>query len=108
MSTRGMANEPETENIGHSSAVQSRKASARTKHNADMKAVSGLMATPQGRGWIYGILERAYLFRSTFTGTSHGTFNEGMRNLGLGVLADVMEAAPEQYITMIEENKDGT
>ena len=95
------------DNIGNSGAVQSRKASAKTKRNADLKAVSALMATPEGRGWVYGVLERAYLFRSTFTGTPHGAFNEGMRNLGLGILADVMEAAPERYITMIEENKDG-
>lgn len=85
-------------------ATKHRRA-ARVAHAGEMSVLATVMGSPDGRRWVYGILERSHQFETTFTGNSAGSFKEGKRALGLSVLADVMDAAPQTYITMIEENK---
>lgn len=41
-------------------------------------------------------------------GKQHHIFNEGMRNIGLIVLADVMAACADQYVVMMNESKEDT
>ncbi len=90
---------------GDNEAAKKQRQNVRVRHAGEMAELAKILSTPDGRRWIYGILERAHQFETTFTGNSAGTFKEGKRALGLSVLADVMEAAPQTYITMIEENK---
>ena len=68
----------------------------RDQHLADVRLV---MDTLGGRRVMWGLLVDALIFRTTFAqDPCVSAFQEGNRNLGLKVLADVMEACPELYL----------
>jgi hypothetical protein len=74
------------------------------RDQADFREV---MRTEAGRRVIHRLLERAGIYRSSFTGQSNQTiFNEGNRNQGLQLLSDVMAFAPGSYELMMKENRD--
>lgn len=70
--------------------------------------VRQIMSTEHGRRFIFKMLSRMGIYRCSFNGQSNTTiFNEGARNQGLMLLADVQTAAPGSYLTMIKENTNG-
>lgn len=81
-----------------------RKAEARHRRTR-LNVVAGLMDLKEGRAWMYGTLEACHIYQSPFfQGDPHNTsFRCGEHNVGLRLLADVMAAAPKQYVTMCEE-----
>ena len=64
-----------------------------------------LMGDARGRRLVWLWLERAGIYRTTFTGTRHGDFNEGARNEALKLVNDIHEHAPERYAQMQLENR---
>ena len=68
-------------------------------------AFRSLMATAEGRRWMWWLLERCGVFRTSFTGDATTYFNEGTRNVGLMVIADINALCPEQFATMMTEAK---
>lgn len=63
-----------------------------------------IMETREGRGWMHSLLESAHVWRSSFSLDALAmAFAEGERNFGLQVLADLMRAAPDQYLVMVKE-----
>lgn len=64
-----------------------------------------LMADKRGRRLAHRLLDRTGVFRSSFTGNSETFFREGQRNVGLMVMAQIHEAAPEKYTLMLKEAK---
>lgn len=64
-----------------------------------------LMSTAQGRRIVWTELGEAGVFRTSFTGNSETFFKEGQRNIGLLKLNRVMLHAPNQFLTMMAENK---
>lgn len=85
---------------------KSRKKSART-HADRLEFVRASMSFPQGRAWFYDLLVRTHIFQVPYVaGDPHGTsFKCGENNIGLMVLSNIQEAAPQDYVTMISENK---
>jgi hypothetical protein len=83
-----------------------RKRAARFRRER-LDEVRTIMGRESGRAWVYGHLESCSIFSTTFThGDPHASsFKEGERNAGLRLLADVMEAAPDQYVVMVREGK---
>lgn len=65
-----------------------------------------LMGDPRFRRWLWRVLSRCRLYEISYTGTQQTNFYEGMRNVGLGLLADVQKAGMENYLNMIHEAKD--
>ena len=66
-----------------------------------------VLSDVRGRRFIWGLLEEAGVYSSSFDGTAETTiFNEGNRNQGLKLLAMIHEVAPDLYATMIKEKKD--
>lgn len=63
------------------------------------------MNTEQGRRFIWRLLGLCGVYRTSFTGNSGTFFNEGARNIGLMVLADVQEVALDAYLQMVKEAK---
>lgn len=75
---------------------------ARNVAIGDMRWV---MSNKRGRRFMRELLEQAGVFRLSFTPDPHVTsFNEGQRNLGLSVLAQLTENAPESYALMLSEH----
>lgn len=65
-----------------------------------------LMEQKRGRRIVWRQLEDAGVFRSSFNqSASVMAFQEGQRNGGLKLLAQVMRITPASYSTMIEENR---
>lgn len=64
-----------------------------------------ILSTPQGRRFIWKFLTTAGIFQSSFTGNSTTFFNEGKRDIGLKLLAEVTEANPDAYTLMMKESK---
>lgn len=87
-------------NPKHVADAQARATERRRLELADMKQ---LLGTPHGRRIAWRWLDKAGVYRTSFTGNSSTFFNEGQRNMGLLLLADIHEACPEQYAVMLEE-----
>lgn len=83
-----------------------RKKSARLrKKRTDF--VKAMMDTHEGRMWAYEILCMCHIAENTeVLGHPHATsFRNGERNIGLKLLADISEAAPEKYMVMMVEGR---
>ena len=65
-----------------------------------------LMGNKRGRRIVWRLLERTGVYRSSFTGNSETFFREGMRNVGLTLLAQVHEITPDQFAVMLKEQQD--
>jgi len=65
-----------------------------------------LMGNKRGRRIGWRLLERTGVYRSSFTGNSETFFREGMRNVGLTLLAQVHEITPDQFAVMLKEQND--
>ena len=71
----------------------------------ELNDIAFIMQSVEGRRYIYSILEKSYIFRTTMQGNSWSFFYEGMRNLGLILYQDIMDVCPDRYIEMCREAK---
>jgi hypothetical protein len=76
--------------------------SLRDQQENDMRKVLQLR---EGRRFLWRYLGICKVFQTTFTGNNTTFFNEGMRDVGLRLLADINEASPESYLLMMKEAK---
>lgn len=88
-------------------AAQKKSAEAikleREREIADLKY---LMDQPAGRRFIWKMLERSGVFKSSFSLNGlEMSFKEGNRNSGLYLVAEINEHCPERYVQMIKEHK---
>lgn len=80
-----------------------RKKAARTRVDR-LHFVEAAMTTEQGRAWFYDLLVRCRVVSTPFTDDPYRTaFNCGMANIGLQVMQDIQDSAPENYIKMVTE-----
>lgn len=71
----------------------------------ELRDVADLLATVPGRRFIWRYLGECGVFRTSWEPSAKIHFNEGMRNIGLMLLADVNEADPDGYLKMLKESK---
>lgn len=66
-----------------------------------------LMSNKRGRRFVFRLLERAGVWRLSFnTNALSMAFNEGMRNEGLRLMAQITAHCAERYTEMLKESKD--
>lgn len=66
-----------------------------------------LLSTADGRRFVWLFLADCGVFRNPFTGNALNTaFAAGELNVGQRLLAEITEAAPEQFLLMQKENLD--
>jgi hypothetical protein len=94
-----------TFNAADEDQVKTRKRKDERERDRELADMRQVMSSVEGRRFVWRLLERAGVFRTSFTGNSTTFFNEGMRNMGLMVLGDVHEAAADAYIVMMNESK---
>jgi hypothetical protein len=75
------------------------------KQDTEDNDLKFLLASDQGRRFIWNMLEKCGVFKSSFTGSSETFFLEGQRNIGLKLMSDIMRVDPESYLKMIKSNK---
>lgn len=77
---------------------------AKDTEESDLK---WLMGSKRGRRIVWRLLDRAGVFRLSFnTNAMTMAFNEGNRNYGLHVLAQIHATCPELYAAMTKEQTD--
>ena len=96
---------PLVDNAADSEQVKKAQKKAKRDRDRELDDLRRIMDTDHGRRFIWRLLDRAGLYRTSFTGNSETFFREGMRNLGLMVQADIHEACPEKYMLMLTESK---
>ena len=85
-------------------AVEERNKRLKMKERDRLGALGGIVSEPGGRAWIHNLLSITHVFDSSFSNNSHAmAFREGERQVGLRILADMMAAAPEQWVPMMTE-----
>lgn len=90
---------------GDAAAVAERAGRAAREQERRAAGLRYVLTDRRGRDWLWSLLEDCRIWSSSFTGDSATFFNEGMRNVGLRVLTEISEAAPEALVTMITENR---
>lgn len=73
----------------------------------ELNDIRTTLKSRSGRRLYWRLLCAAGVFRQSYMGNPEDTFfNEGRRSLGLKMLSDLMEAAPDQYAVMAKEFKE--
>lgn len=81
-----------------------RKASIATvRRRRELEDVALVLSSVEGRRFYWRMLERCGIHKSSFTGNNTTFFNEGERNIGLLLLADLEEADPDAYVKCLKE-----
>lgn len=95
------SNPTDLTSLSESAAMQ--QALMEEQQGRERQDIEWLMSSQGGRRIMWGLLTKAGVFKSSFTGDNGTFFNEGQRNLGLMYLNLMMEACPALYATMAEE-----
>ncbi|MFZ2972241.1 MAG: hypothetical protein WA049_06345 [Ferribacterium limneticum] len=80
----------------------------RNRKAADLEIddLKWLMSNKRGRRFVFRVLERAGVWRLSFnTNALSMAFNEGQRNEGLRLMANITAHCPDRYTEMLEESK---
>jgi hypothetical protein len=62
-----------------------------------------VMNDPRGRRFLWRLLERTGVYRTTFRPNSEMAFLEGVRSVGVTIVADMHRLAFQQTINMMQE-----
>jgi hypothetical protein len=92
-------------------AAQGAKIEEKRKKQADREAlrIDGLkqiLQSKNGRIYLWDLLAKCGVNRTSFTGNSGTFFKEGERNIGLQVQADIVKFFPDQYVAMLKEGSE--
>src|SRR5687767_10645516 len=97
---------PLVTNAANEGQVNEAEKKVKFGRDRDLSDVSAILATLHGRRFIWRYLTECRVFETSFNNSESITyFNEGMRNIGLKLLADVNEASPDAYLQMLKESK---
>jgi hypothetical protein len=102
-----MDDERETYDASDARQVQARRKRQRLLDRRADAAFAQFMASADGRLWLWRKLGTCGVFHSTWDPhAGRMSFNEGRRDIGLQLLADVTRICPDQYAQMQKENAD--
>ena len=80
-------------NAADAQQVEDAKQKVESKNDQRLNDIREVLNTRRGRRFYWRYLEICGVFRTSNADASQIFFNEGMRNVGLQLLADVNEAA---------------
>ena len=87
--------------------VNKKKQEAQLERETSLEALRLFIEHPGGRKWVWDMLVKCHVFNTSMTGNSHTFFKEGERNIGLGILNDLMEADPAAFTSMMKDFNNG-
>lgn len=66
-----------------------------------------IMDSPKGRRFIWRLLWLSEIYNSSFNSDAlYMAFREGVKAIGITIMKDIHSACFNQYLLMMEENKD--
>lgn len=96
-----MRQDKEQYDAGDKTSVKKRKTKAQLEQERLDEELRKVLSLYEGRSFIWWMLEQAGIYRTTFNeSASLGAFQEGMRQLGLQLLARLDEVDPNAYAQM--------
>lgn len=99
--------EPFVRNAADENQVKGADRKQKSARDRELNEVCSILETVQGRRYLWRLLERCGVYKTSFdTNGSRVYFNEGQRNIGLSILAEVNDANPNAYVTMMKEAKE--
>lgn len=91
--------------IDDSDRVKRRESQGNLARRRELADVQFILSTVEGRRFYWRLMRRCGIHKSSFTGNNTTFFQEGERNIGLVMLADLEEANPDAYVLMLKESK---
>ena len=75
-----------------------------------LEIIKAIMDLPQGRRWMYELLTKCHVHSTPFVAADpySTAFQAGEQNIGLQLLVDIIQAAPDRYVTMCADGAEGT
>ena len=102
-----MSEEKALYNAGDAQQVAKAKSRQKTRSLQKKAAFRKFMSDPEGRMWMWDLLTLCGIFHSSFSMDALRTaFNEGRRDIGLRLLADINQLSPDLYMRMVGENQE--
>lgn len=91
--------------VGDARQVSEDAKRAKVREARRMNALKMIMASPDGRVWMWDFLGKCGLFRVSFTGNGNrDAFDNGMKNAGMPVFVDIQKHCMDDYLKMMKEN----
>lgn len=91
--------------VGDSRQVGDEAKRAKVREQRRLNGLKMIMASPDGRLWMWDFLAKCGLFRVTFSGNGNrDAFDNGMRNAGMPIFAEIQKHAMDEYLKMTKEN----
>lgn len=90
-------------------AEQVKKAAKKEKRGREreLNDICLVMSSKEGRRFVWRFLEHCGPYKTSFgQGNDQTNFNEGVRSVGLKLIADINDARPEGYLQMLKESKE--
>jgi hypothetical protein len=98
---------PVVKNAASKSQVKESDHKIRRGREREVADICHVLSSVEGRRFVWRYLETCKVFQSSWDHSgSVMSFNEGQRNVGLRLLADINEAMPEAYLVMMKESKE--
>jgi hypothetical protein len=95
------------DNASDRKSIRRKEKAARLAEVSRAAVITEVMSTIQGRQWLWDLLGNCHIFSTTFNPEpSISAFQEGQRNVGLFLLADIMAHCPDQYIQAMRESNE--
>jgi len=98
-------NKPLVRNASDEGQIKDAKIKVQLSREQEVNDLKFILATEQGRRFLWRTLEMCGVYRSSFTASSETYFLEGQRNIGLKLLSEITDIDPDSYLKMIKENK---
>ena len=96
---------PKAFDAGDEDHVASKTQDAKAREAQRRMGLAKIMGSPEGRAWMYDLLEFCGVFRTSFTGNSETFMREGQRNVGLKIMGDIEREHDQAYVQMCREAK---
>lgn len=90
-------------NASEPKAVKARNRREKRAEERRLAAIRFAWSTPEGRRYMWDLIEFAGLLRNPMTGNGWTEFNCGSQNVAQRIFADVSAACPEMFILAREE-----
>lgn len=92
------------EDVGDRASVKEKEKRAKTREARRTNGLKQIMASADGRLWMWEFLSSCGLFAVVFNGNSKDYFNLGQRNAAMPILTDIQRLCMDEYVQMAKEN----
>lgn len=91
---------------GDRESVAEKTKQAKVREAKRLNGLKQIMASQDGRLWMWDFLSTCGLFSVNFNGNSRDYFQLGMRNAAMPIFADIQNHCMDDYLKMVKETSN--